>query len=212
MPSFGCQGIILKRRNFGEADRMLTILTDRFGKISVVARGVRKITSRRAGNVELLNNVRLHVFKAKGYTLTEAESLQTYQIIKANITLSTYAFHVLELVDRLLVEDTPNKQLYDLTRSVLQLLETHPRQIFLRAYEVKVLSLMGFWSSRELPEIDQQTKQLLRQLEFNSWAEIDQLDINQAQAETLEMVLKLYLEKVLESSLKSLAILKQLKK
>ena len=63
MPSVTVEGLILKRANFGEADRMLTILTKNLGKISVVARGVRKITSRRAGNVELLNLVKIGLKK-----------------------------------------------------------------------------------------------------------------------------------------------------
>ncbi|MBI2593599.1 DNA repair protein RecO, partial [Candidatus Daviesbacteria bacterium] len=78
MPSVAVEGIILKRTNFGEADRMLTVLTKNLGKITVIARGVRKITSRRAGNVELLNVVKLGLFKGKGYTLTEAQSVQTF--------------------------------------------------------------------------------------------------------------------------------------
>ena len=69
MVSLTTEGLIIKRKDFGEADRILTVLTDRFGKISVVAKGVRRITSRRAGNIELLNLVKLHLFKAKNYNL-----------------------------------------------------------------------------------------------------------------------------------------------
>src|SRR5258708_11287786 len=101
MPAVTTQGLILKRSNFGEADRVITALTDRYGKISIIAKGVRKITSRRAGNIEVLNLVKLHLFKARSYTLSEAESIQTFPTIKENLTLSTTAFHVIELVDRL---------------------------------------------------------------------------------------------------------------
>src|SRR3989338_10556742 len=130
MPAVTTEGLRLKMSNFGEADRVITVLTDRFGKISVVAKGVRRITSRRSGNVELLNRVKLHLFKAKNYTLTEAESIETFAKIKENLTLSTTAFHVIELVDRLTREEQKNIQIYSLTVSILQILEKNPRQIY----------------------------------------------------------------------------------
>ena len=53
--TYKTEGIILKRINFGEADRILTSYTKHFGKISLLAKGVRKITSRKGGNIELFN-------------------------------------------------------------------------------------------------------------------------------------------------------------
>lgn len=74
------EGIILKRRNLGEADRILTVFSKNLGKISVLAKGVRRITSRRAGNVELLNRVSMYLHRAKSFLiLTEAISLNTFQ-------------------------------------------------------------------------------------------------------------------------------------
>lgn len=212
MPSLITEGLILKRKDFGEADRILTALTDRYGKISIVARGVRKITSRRAGNIELLNRVKLHLFKAKSYTLTEAESIETFPTIKSTLTLSTNAFHILELVDRLIVEEQSNKSLYDLTVAILQLLENNPRQIFMRAYEVKMLSLLGFWSSNAVQDLDPSLQKIVFDMEYLSWQQIEQMQIDQSQAMALESIMHSYIEKILEGSLKSMSVLKKLKK
>lgn len=211
MPAVTTEGLILKRSNFGEADRVLTVLTDRYGKISVIAKGVRKITSRRSGNVELLNRVKLHLFKAKNYNLNEAESLETFPNIKKNLTLSTTAFHVIELVDRLTPEDQKNPRLYHLTLAALQILEKNPRQIFIRAFEVKILAILGFWSIDAIRDLDKMTKDLLETLEYSSWEQIGQLKINEEEAVALERILRYYLEKILESKLKSIKVLKQLK-
>lgn len=211
MPSSICEGIILRRHNFGEADRVLSVYTDRYGKISVVARGVRKITSRRAGNIEILNRVKLHLFKAKSYTLTEAESIESFPKIKSNLTLSTYAFHVIEMIDKLTNEDEKSLQVYILLKNTLTLLEQNPRQIFLRAFEVKLLSLMGFWSVSQVGEIDESIRDVLNILEKSSWTEIDNLDITAQQAQLLEQILRNYNEKVLERPLKSIQVLKQIK-
>lgn len=212
MPAVTTEGLILKRNNFGEADRVLTVLTPRFGKISIIAKGVRKITSRRAGNIELLNIVKLHLFKAKNYNLGEAQSLETFPKIKANLTLSTTAFHIIELLNRLTPEDQKTPQIYELAVSVLRILEKNPRQIFIRAFEVKLLYLLGFWSIDAIRDLSQEQKNVLEKLEYDSWEKIGEINISPEQSGDLERILRLYLEKILESSLKSIKVLKDLKK
>ncbi len=211
MPAVTTEGLILKRKDFGEADRVLTVLSDRYGKISTIARGVRKITSRRAGNIELLNRVKLHLFKGKSYTLTEAESLETFQKLKDNLTLSTTAFHIIELVDRLVPEEQRNPKVYELTVAILRILEENPRQIFVRAYEVKILSVMGFWSVDAIKDLDPKTQGLLEKLEYFSWQQIGELKISGEQAVALERILRYYIERILESGLKSVKVLEKLK-
>ena len=61
--AYKTEAIIIKRRNFGEADRILTILTKNYGKIQVRAPGVRKITSRRSSHIELLNFSSLTLYR-----------------------------------------------------------------------------------------------------------------------------------------------------
>lgn len=212
MPAVTTEGLILKRSDFGEADRVLTVLTPRFGKISVIAKGVRKITSRRAGNIELLNIVKLHLFKAKNYNLQEAESLETFPKIKENLTLSTTAFHIIELVNRLTPEDQKTPQVYELTVSILRILEKNPRQIFIRAFEVKLLNLLGFWSIDAIKNLSLEQKRILEELEYDSWEKIGEIEISPEQSGDLERILRLYLEKILESSLKSVKVLKELKR
>lgn len=211
MPAVTTEGLIIKRSNFGEADRVLTALTDRYGKVTIIARGVRKITSRRAGNIELLNRVKLHLFRGRGLTLTEAEAIETFQTLKSNLTLSTVAFHVIEVVDRLVPVNQKNASLYNLVVGVLQVLEKNPRQIFIRAFEVKILSLLGFWSIEAVSEVNSDIKKILETLQYDSWDQIAGLNINQEQAIALENVMRYYIEKTLESSLKSVRVLSKMK-
>src|SRR3989344_3914782 len=234
MPSLTVEGIILKRANFGEADRMLTILTKNLGKVSVVARGVRRITSRRAGNVELLNLVKIGLFKGKGYTLTEAQSIKTFPRIKSNLALSTAGFHILELANKLLHEDDPNFRAYDLIVETLRKLEDNPRQLLIRAFEVKFLTLLGFadfqidtprvsvqrvsiqshpWGGMlHLGGVTKELKDILGRLENAAWDEIEKMEFSKEQAIALERILRYYIEQILESKLKSYDVMKQLKK
>lgn len=210
------EGIILKRKNFGEADRILTVFSLQKGKISVLAKGVRRIVSRRAGNVELLNKVKIYLHQGKGMPiLVEAESLDTYQKLKKDLILSTYAFHIIELVDKLTAENQENPNLYQELVEVLQRLSINPRQILVRAFEVKILSVLGFinFSSKTYIStlgVEAQSEKLLQALQFYNWDEIEKISLNEKTALELERVLRYHLERVIESSLKSRKFLKKI--
>ncbi len=218
MPGFKTEGIILKRRNFGEADRILTIFSLHRGKITVMAKGVRRITSRRAGNVELLNRVQMYLYVGKGMPiLTEAESLETYQKIKSDLTLSTYAYHIIELIDKLTAENQENRILYQHLVEVLKRLSASPRQILIRAFEAKILSDLGFvdFSSQKYIsslEASTQTKKVLQSLENLPWVEVLKIKIEEKEGLELERILRYHLERVIEGQLKSRQFLKEIKK
>lgn len=226
MVGFKDEGVVLKRRDFGEADRLLTLLTRSHGKLSVLAKGVRRITSRRSGNVELLNRVIVYLHPGKNfYLLTEAESLDTFQKIKEDLTLSTVAFHILEITDKLAAEGQENRNLYQLLVGVLKILSVNPRQIFIRAFEVKILSILGFADFQSLrfhmsthstslsvdPEfIEGSSGNTLSLLQNSDWPEIAKIEIDQREALELERLLRYHLEKVIEGKLKSRQMLKKL--
>jgi len=216
MRGFKTEGVILKRRDFGEADRILTIFTLSKGKVSVIAKGVRRITSRRSGNVELLNRSLMYLHQAKTFLiLTEASTLDTFSKIKSDLTLSTYAYHIIELVDKLTAENQENRILYEHLVEILRRLERKPRQILIRAFEVKILSILGFidFSSKTYIStlgVSIQSGKILEDLQFISWDEVEKMDLNKNQAMELERVLRYHVERVIEGTLKSRKFLKKI--
>lgn len=223
MQGIKVEGIVLKRRNLGEADRILTVFSMQRGKISVLAKGVRRITSRRAGNVELLNRSVMFLHPTKNFLiLTEASVLDTYQRLKEDLTLSTYAFHIIELVDKLTAENQENRILYEHLVNVLERLSKNPRQILVRTFEAKILADLGFVSFREFSPTSprlrgvkgfgevRRVREILERLEVLPWEIIERLEINQKQALELERVLRYHVERVIEGKLKSRQMLKKL--
>lgn len=203
MQAFKTEGIVLKRRDFGEADRILVVFTLHKGKISVIAKGVRRITSKRAPNVELLNRVQMFLYPGKNFfTLTEAVAVDTYQRLKEDLTLSTYAFHILELINRLTVEEQENRILYELSVQVLERLCKNPRQILVRAFEAKVLTNLGFASF--------ESGEILGDLANKSWDEIEKMEISQREALELEQTLRYHVERIIEGKLRSRQFLKKI--
>lgn len=204
MLGFKDEGVVLKRRDFGEADRLLTILTRNHGKLTVLAKGVRRITSRRAGNIELLNRVVIYLHKGKNFNiLTEATALDSYPKLKENLTLSTYAYHLIELVDKLTAMEQENRVVYDQFTEVLKILSKNPRQIFIRAFEVKLLSNLGFWSLANVKDLSREIKDLLYIFEYSDWTEIEQIKVEEKEALELERILRYYIEEIIEGKLKS---------
>ena len=195
----------------------MTVFTLNKGKISVLAKGVRRITSRRAGNVELLNRSILYLHQTKGMPiLTEATTLDTYSKLKEDLTLSTYAYHLIELVDKLTAENQENRVLYEHLVEVLKRLSRNPRQILIRAFEVKILSNSGFASFKN-PQVSIQihpkgvhSVELLEKLESFSWDEIEKMEMDEKEAMELERILRYHVERVIEGSLKSRKFLRKL--
>jgi len=66
MPTYSDEGIVLRRIDYGEADRILTVLTLEHGKIGVIARGVRKSQSRLASRTDLFTRSRMQLARGRG--------------------------------------------------------------------------------------------------------------------------------------------------
>lgn len=191
----------------------MTVFTLNRGKISVLAKGVRRITSRRAGNVELLNRSILYLHQGKGMPiLTEATTLYTYPKLKEDLTLSTYAYHIIELVNKLTAENQGNRILYEYLVEVLRRLERKPRQILIRAFEAKILSNLGFVSFQN-PGVSRQFHLgggILTKLEVDEWDQIEKMEVSEKEALELERILRYHVERVIEGTLKSRKFLKKI--
>src|SRR3954468_732828 len=83
--------IILKRFDLGEADRLLTLLTPRHGKIEVVAKGARKLTSAKTGHVELFTLADMLIHRGRDLGIAaQAELEKPYLGLRENLTLGAY--------------------------------------------------------------------------------------------------------------------------
>jgi DNA repair protein RecO (recombination protein O) len=120
------QGIILKRINVGEADRILTVFTKRHGKIRCLAPGVRKPTSRKSASIELFNLTNLFIAKGKNLDIvTQAETIESFSGIRENLKATKAAYHAVELIDLLTADGQENTSVFN---ALLELLKDINRQ------------------------------------------------------------------------------------
>lgn len=149
MRTFKTEGIIIKRRNIGEADRFLSVFTKHHGKITIKAVGVRRIMSRRSGHVELLNHAVLTLYKSSGYALpilTESQALEDFSEIKRDLIRIGFAYHICELIDGLCPENQDNRAVFFLLQDTLARLSTGDDTLsIIHEFEIELLTLLGYW-------------------------------------------------------------------
>ena len=150
------EAIILKRRNVGETDRILTVFSKEYGKLRVIAKGIRRITSRRAPHLEIFNRATLLLHKGKTLDIvTEADLLDGYQELRKKLTLVNGCYYCCELIDALLPEKQEHRDVYVLFSRALSTFASKQDIDINRNCEQFALSLLralGFLPvNRELP-------------------------------------------------------------
>jgi DNA repair protein RecO (recombination protein O) len=138
--------IVLKRREMGEADRLLTVLTRDRGKLTLLAKGVRRPASRKAGHIEPFTHVDLLVAKGKSLDLvTQAETLEAHRHLREDLWCSSWAYYVAELTDAFVQDEDPHELLFDLVLETLARLDRGGEvELAVRYCELHLLALAGY--------------------------------------------------------------------
>jgi DNA repair protein RecO (recombination protein O) len=140
------ESVVLKHNNWGEADRMLWLYTRESGKVRAVAKGVRKLRSRKAGHLEPFTRVSLLLARGRDmWIITQAETVDAYLPLRGDLLRVGYAAYVIELLDRFTYEEGENLPLYNLLVETLSRLATEEDSLLvLRYYEVRLLDFLGY--------------------------------------------------------------------
>jgi DNA repair protein RecO (recombination protein O) len=145
--SFRTPAIILKRRDFGEADRLLTVLTPRHGKLDVIAKGARKLISHKTGHVELYTRADMLIHKGRDLSVVEqSEMTSPYQPLREDLQRGAYAGYAVELVDRFVTtsEDEMSALFYLLDDTLQRVSNEKDPRLPIRYYELHFLNLVGY--------------------------------------------------------------------
>jgi DNA repair protein RecO (recombination protein O) len=144
--TYRAEAIVLKTIDFGEADRILTLLTRHFGKVSVVAKGIRKPTSRLAGHAEPLTHAMYHLARGRNLdVLTGAESRTLYRALREDLNGIAAGWYVAELADRFALERSPSAPLFDLVENALRYLSAgYAPALVCRWFDLHLLDRTGF--------------------------------------------------------------------
>ncbi len=116
---------VLKSVNYKDSDKIFTLYSDKDGRISAIARGVRKISSKRSGSLDRLNLVKLSYYRSSSgnKTITEVTNISSFRNIKDNEDSIQISYRILELLLKNLEEESPDERLFELLIRVFTFLD-----------------------------------------------------------------------------------------
>jgi DNA repair protein RecO (recombination protein O) len=145
--SFRVEAVVLRHADWGEADRLLSLYTRERGKVRAIAKGARRIRSRKAGHLEPFTRVVLQLARGRDLAIvTQADTLDAYLPLREDLVRTGQAAYLAELIDRFTYEDeSENYGLFRLLTESLGRLAVEPDAwLAVRYYEVRLLDLVGF--------------------------------------------------------------------
>jgi len=143
--------IVLSRFDLGEADRVLTIITPELGKLKIIAKGVRRTTSRLGGSLEPFAELRIALARGRTFdVVTEVKVGHAWLRLRDRLESAATAWYLAEIADRSMEERHEAAPLYALLRRAYELLDAGmaPGRVA-RWYEMHLADELG-----QRPEVD----------------------------------------------------------
>ena len=142
------QAVILKKEDIGEADRIFTVFSERYGKIRLRAVSERKITSKLRGGLEHCAISDIEFIQGKSAkTITDACFVYQLSGVKENLFLLKTAYRICEVADALLAHEEKNDRIWNVLCEALKILEHRTdiqARVLLHATFWKLISLEGY--------------------------------------------------------------------
>lgn len=141
------QGIVLRTMKLGEADRIVTFLTQNSGKVRAVAKGIRKTKSRFGGRLEPFTHVDLVLYRGRELDIvTQAQTLATFNEIRRDYRRFAAGEMVLEATDRVVEERERSVRTFMLLLGALRALDLPEEDpaVVADSFLLRLASLAGF--------------------------------------------------------------------
>jgi DNA repair protein RecO (recombination protein O) len=147
MPTYHADAIVLRRLDYGEADRILTLLTREHGKLAAIAKSSRRGNARMAGSLQLFSRSRMML--AKGHNLdvvAQAERQGDLRNISGDLHRTAYASLVAEVADKVLEDRHPVDDVFDLVATTLERLNSRARTPRAEGawFVMRILDVLGY--------------------------------------------------------------------
>ncbi len=142
------RAFVLKKVNYSETDRVVTLLTKNKGKMPFIAKGVRRPKSKKRGHLEIFNLIEFSgsIKNGKMGYLSEVTTVRSFPSIKTSLGKIALAYYFMEVVGRVSQHEDASEDLFKLVGKYLAKLEKTNRLKLLREeFIYDLLVLIGFW-------------------------------------------------------------------
>ncbi len=145
MSLYKTQALVLRSREYAEADCLLTLLTRKKGKVRAIAKGVRKPTSRLRGGVQLFTLNEMLLYEGKSLDIvTQSQCLEGFTLLQESIGSMTAASYWAELLDSVTPEEEVDSEVFNLALAGFHIISLEAKELIIRGLEIKLLSLLGY--------------------------------------------------------------------
>ena len=140
------EGIVLKSTEFEEADKIVTIYTKDYGKITAIAKGVRKIKSKFGSSLEILTHSVFLFYKGRNIDIvSQTEILESFFSTSKDVIKFAFAANCVEVVNKLTEEREINIGLFNLLKEVLHYLrESNDSKLLTLSFKWQTMSILGY--------------------------------------------------------------------
>ena len=148
MPLESTSAIVLKNFPYGDTSKIARFYTRDFGKLSIIGKGVMSSKTLQGSYFEPINCINLNFYynpKRQLQIFSKAEFNNPLISIKKDMKKLSYGFAIVELIDRTVTGQEPNKALYILTENVLKAIDRSSGNLnrIFWYFEIKLLSILG---------------------------------------------------------------------
>jgi DNA repair protein RecO (recombination protein O) len=148
MGLYKTEALVLRSRKYREADSLLTLLTKRRGKVSAIAKGVRKPNSRLRGGVQLFTHNEMLLYQGRNLDIvTQSQCVEAFTTLQDNMEAFSAACYWCELLDSFLPLEQKDGALFTLALAGFHLLALENNELVVRGLEIKLLSSLGYMPS-----------------------------------------------------------------
>lgn len=141
------RGMVVREIAAGEYDKILTVITDELGKISVSAKGVRRSGNRYSAGTQILSYCDWVLYKGKStYILNSCEIIHSFYEIRQDVTLLAYTAHMLDIISDATYENQPAREPLTLLLHATHALAQKSRNpdLVIRVFSLKLVQIMGY--------------------------------------------------------------------
>lgn len=146
MSLYKTEGVVLRTRNLGEADKIITLFTEERGKVEAVAKGARRPRSRLLGPTQLFTQGRYLLFQRKSLdTMSQGDIVRSFRPLREDLRRMAHASYVSELVDRTTELNDPHPRLFFVLLATMdRLAEGQHLSLTTRYFELQLMHELGF--------------------------------------------------------------------
>lgn len=148
--SYTSIGVVLSSREYSEADRLISVFTSDNGRLMLIAKGVRRLTSRKRGSLEMFSLIKFSARKSTDLDIiTEVEIINSFDRIRQSLLKLSVAFFLVESVSKTTQPHEDHKEIFDILVKYLTKLElTNKLKTLRNDFTKELLTALGFVPER----------------------------------------------------------------